>query len=123
MNNLISEDIGNPLRGIGPLGLENDEPWRSGILFSKFISTTIGIVTVVAIIWFIFLLITGAIGFMTAGGDKNAVETARKRLTNAIIGLVILIASLFVLVLIAYLIGLDMTTILSPNEFLERIWQ
>lgn len=122
MNDLIAENVGNPLRGFGPLGLEGRMAESGGGIFSQFITTIIGLLTVIAIIWFIFLLVTGAIGVMTAGGDKNALESARKRLTNAIIGLVVLIAALFILVLIAYLIGLDMNTILSPERFLEQVW-
>jgi hypothetical protein len=123
MNNLISQDVGEPFRGLGPLGLEGEEAWRGAVMFSAFMKSLLGILTVIAIIWFVLLLIMGAISIMTAGGDKNALEAARKKITNAIIGLVVLIAAIFILVFISYILGLDLTLILSPARFLETIWQ
>lgn len=44
----------------------------------------------IAIILFIFMVIFSALQWITSGGDKEKVASARGRLTNAIIGLVIL---------------------------------
>lgn len=91
--------------GFGPLGnVTSGEEAVS--TFSKFISSTIGIMTVVAILWFIFVFITGAIGIIGAGGDKAALEVAKKRIANGLIGLVVTIASIFIIKLIGYLIGI-----------------
>jgi hypothetical protein len=122
MKNLISQSIGQPLKGLGPLGLEGFDASSAGDKFSKFISTAIGLMTLIAFIWFLFLLITGAIGYMTAGGDKNAVQAAGKRFSNAIVGVVVLIAAIFILVLIGYLMGLDMRQVLDPGLFLSNVW-
>jgi hypothetical protein len=75
--------------------------------FSKFISSTIGIMTIIAIIWFVFIFITGAIAWMGAGGDKNALETAKKRITTGIIGLAITIIAVFIISLIGRLLGIE----------------
>ena len=42
---------------------------------------------------FIIFLIWGGIEWLTAGGDKTRVETAQKMISNAVIGLVVLVAS------------------------------
>lgn len=91
-------------KGFGPLGLGEGQEGVS--VFTTFISSTIGLMTVIAIIWFIFILITGAIGIMGAGGDKNALEGAKKKITSGLIGLIIVIISLFIIKLIGYLIGI-----------------
>ncbi len=92
-----------PFSGFGPLG----NPTGSGIgIFSKFLSSVIGLMTVIAIIWFVFVFITGAIGMITAGGDKAAVESARKRITTGLIGLVVVIAAIFIIDLVGSLIGI-----------------
>lgn len=89
--------------GFGPLG----NPSGSGIdTFTSFISSAIGLMTIIAFIWFIFLLITGAIGIMTAGGDKQALEGARKKITNGITGLVVVIIATFILNLLGTLLGI-----------------
>jgi len=115
MKYLAQLDFGQ-LKGFGPLG----NPEGSGInLFSKFISTTIGLMTIIAIIWFAFVLITGAIGMMGAGGDKQAMESARKRITSGLIGLVVVIAAIFILDLVGTLFGIP--NILNIGELFEQI--
>ena len=117
MKHLAQLDFGE-LKGFGPLG----NPEGSGInLFSRFISTTIGLMTIVAIIWFAFVLISGAIGMMGAGGDKQAMESARKRITSGLIGLVVVIAALFILDLVGTIFGIP--NILNIGELFEQITQ
>ena len=103
-------------KGFGPLG----NPENSGIgTFSKFISSIIGLMTIIAILWFVFVLIGGAIGMIGAGGDKAAVESAKKRITTGLIGLVVVIAAVFILDLIGNLIGIP--NILNLVELFEQI--
>jgi hypothetical protein len=62
-----------------------------------------GLAFYIAILWrsvvtlggvaFIIFLIWGGIEWLTAGGDKGKIETAQKMISNALIGLVILIGS------------------------------
>ena len=73
----------------------------------------IGVMTVVAIIWFLFTLITGAISIIGSGGDKQALESARKKITTGVIGLVVVIASIFILDLIGTIFGIDFLDIFS----------
>jgi hypothetical protein len=106
--------------GFGKLGLKDgstaaDAPGT----FTTFISSVIGIMTVVAIIWFVFLLISGAIAYMSSGGDKAAIEGARKKIVNGVIGLVLVIIAVFVVSLIGYLLG--MPTILYFPLLLRTI--
>ena len=75
--------------------------------------------TIIAIIWFAFVLITGAIGMMGAGGDKQAMESARKRITSGLIGLVVVIAAIFILDLVGTLFGIP--NILNLGELFGQI--
>jgi hypothetical protein len=104
-----------PFKGIGPLGLENKSSGDAPQIFNKFISGTIGLMTIIAAIWFIFVFITGAVGIISSGGDKAALETARKKITSGLIGLVVVVAAVFTIELIGWLIGFDL--ILNPAEF------
>ncbi len=109
--------LNGPLRGFGPLGLEGGED--APTVFNQFISTTIGLMTILAIVWFILTLLSGAIGIITAGGDKGKLETARQRITNGLIGLVVVIAAVFIVDFIGTLMGIP--EILNPAEMLNRI--
>jgi len=99
MNKLTEIQLyeGKYLRGFGPLGLEENAPGEAGTIFNKFISTTIGLMSVIAFIYFTLIMVTGAYGIMSAGGDKQALETARKRLTSGITGVIVFIASVFII--------------------------
>ena len=107
MNDLASVPLGN-FGGIGPLGntagIDN-----SGLgAFNRFtgiLSLTIGLLTIVGGIWFTFQIITGALGWLGAGGDKAAVETARKRILNAVMGLIIVVFSYALIALVGTVLG------------------
>lgn len=93
-------------KGFGPLGLENTSAFNADVTFTTFISSAIGLVTIIAIIWFVFLVTTGSFAFMTAGGDKQSLETARKKIMSGLIGLMVCIFGIFIIRFIGYLIGI-----------------
>lgn len=118
---LAQIDLGQ-LRGLGPLGLET---FSSGTgvapsLFNLFISGVIGLMTVIALLWFTFNFIIGAIGIITSGGDKGKLESARERLTTGIIGVVVVVAAIFLVQLVGSLIGIG-NIILRPTEIIDFI--
>ena len=101
MNNKIA--VGNPINGFGALS-EGD----AGVAnLDRIISTGIGILTVIGVVFFMFNLITGAISIISAGGDKGKYEEARTKITNSIIGLVVVVAAFFVADVVMVLLGLD----------------
>lgn len=123
MKNLIALkpiDLGEPLRGIGPLGLEEATTGEGAVgTFTKFISSAIGLMTIIAIIWFVFLLVAGAIGIISSGGDKASLENSRKRITTGLVGLVVIVAAIFIIRLIGKLIGIP--NILDLPALFEQI--
>lgn len=122
MKNLIAADSiplypSSGFQGVGPLGLEGG-PGSAPSVFNNFITGAIGIMTIIAVIWFIFLLVSGAIGIISSGGDKTGLESSKKRITSGIIGLVVIIAAIFIIRLIAALLGIE--NILNPATFIEN---
>ena len=114
-NTKIAKTFGEVFQGFGDLGLEGKDPQTAPSIFNTFLSGAVGLLTVIAGIYFIFLLMIGAIGIMSAGGDKASMESARKKISTGLIGLVITISSIFIISLIGYLLGLD---ILHPFQAL-----
>ena len=55
----------------------------------------------------LLLLIAGGLGLMTSAGDPKKVESAQKRITNAIIGIVIIFASYWIIQLLSTLLGIE----------------
>jgi hypothetical protein len=69
----------------------------------------------IAISSFIYLL-WGAFQWVTSGGDKEAVSKAQKRITNALIGLLITFSIFAILYLVRWMFGIDLTgNIILPS--------
>ena len=91
----------------------------SGINIATIISTIVQILLIGAVVVALFFLIWGGIKWITSGGDKAKVESARSTIIGAIIGLVIAFAAFFVLNIVAQLFGLGSLTTLTLPTFLE----
>lgn len=101
----LSPDDG--FKGFGPLGLVGTSAAQAPVTFTSVISSTIGLLTIVAIIWFVIQLLIGAISVMSAGGDKNKVAEASGKIRNSLIGLVLAIIAIFIFSAVGYLFGID----------------
>lgn len=99
MNPLVAQVIENP---VGPSGFAG-----GGEFFAALVPGLIRIGFVVGVLVFFFVLLIGAIQWMTSGGDKAAVESARGKITNAIIGIIILFSLFAVLIIIGKFFKLD----------------
>lgn len=109
------EAIGQPLGGIGSLGSPGaDAPG----LFDKVISGAIGIMTIVAAVWFVLTFFTGAFAWISSGGDKAKLEMARKKIINGLVGIIIIILAIFIVDFVGNFLGFD---ILNPAALLENI--
>jgi amino acid transporter len=110
---------GNGLFGIGPLGLEGKDPTEAPTLFATFISSAIGIITLIGIIWFVFIFIMGAVGIITSGGDKNSLESAKKKISSGLIGLVVMLFAMLIIGFAGSIFGL--TNILNFTVLFELL--
>lgn len=106
---LLAVDLGT-LRGIGPLGGETEnfaaDPKTSLLRFNDFITLIVTLMTVIGFIWFIILIMTAAIAWLSSGGDKGKVQQAQKQITHGIIGIVIIISALFLIKLVEIVLGI-----------------
>ena len=74
-----------------------------GPLFQNIINAALVFAGVVAL----FFIIFSGIKFITPSGDPKQVEGARKTLTYAIIGLLVILFSFFIINLISYVTGVS----------------
>jgi hypothetical protein len=59
-------------------------------------------------------LVMGGLQMMTSGGDPKAMQDAKGKITNALIGFLIVFTSYWVVQIIGSLVGLQNTGFLSP---------
>ncbi len=71
------------------------------------VSVVIGLFTIVAGLWFLFQLILGGYAYMSAGGNKEKAQAASQKITQALIGLVIVVLAIFVINLLGYILNID----------------
>lgn len=121
MNKLTQINLfeGEGYKGFGPLGLDQKSAEDAPAIFTNFISSAIGLISVIAVIWFVFVLITGALGLITSGGDKNTAETSKKKITSGLIGLILTIIGVWLVRFVAFIFGLG--DVLDVGNLLELI--
>ena len=84
----------------------------------KMISNLIGLITVMGSLLFITYFILAGFKWLTAGGDSGRVQKARDQMIQAVMGLVLIIASYSIIGLIGTVFGL---TLLRPAEMLNAL--
>jgi len=73
-----------------------------GDLVSNLVTAAIVIGAIATLIY----MVMGGINYITSGGDAQKVESAQKHITNAIIGLVIIVAAYAIFTVIKALLGI-----------------
>ena len=100
MDNLISQVI-----NVSP-----PEQFRNlvNIDANKLVTIVIAFLFIIASLAFFFMLILGGIKWITSGGDKGKVESARSQITAGLIGLVIVFAAWAILNIIENFFGVNL---------------
>lgn len=120
MNNMLAENTKTDLGtigeggGLGPFGgVEFASGADAMTKLTGVVSAVIGFLTVVAAMWFFIQVVLGGISWITAGGDKAKLTTARDKISNAFVGLVVVVAGWGIVALAGQFFGWD--NILNPD--------
>jgi NADH:ubiquinone oxidoreductase subunit 6 (subunit J) len=81
--------------------------------FENLFSRVLTIVMVLAALLVLFYLVWGGIDWITSGGDKGKTESARNKITAAVIGLIIVAASYAIFQLVLTFLGTSATELNS----------
>src|SRR5664279_3541849 len=79
------------------------------------VGAAVTFILIVAVLIALFFLIIGGIRWITSGGDKAKVDSARQTITAAIIGLVIAFLAFFILALALSFFGLSLSNLTLPR--------
>jgi len=113
----LMEVVANQISQAGNQGITNsalDESVKnlSGTEFlNKLLPNLIGLSFVVGIIIFVGIIIVGAIQWIISGGDKVGIESAKGKITNAVIGIVILFSVFAIISLVENFFGIDIMSV------------
>ena len=92
---------------LGP-NLSNMDPQT---FFGNLIPAILSLLFVIGIVAFVFYLIMGGIQWITAGGDKGKLEVAKQHLTQAMIGITILLSFFAILNLTECFFGIGLRAV------------
>lgn len=88
----------------------------SAAKFGALLGNIINLIFIIAIIAALFYLIYGGIKWLTSEGDKSSVEAARQHIIAAIVGLIIVFMSYFILnVVVTFFTGTGLGNIQLPS--------
>jgi len=103
-----SEGIRNPV--INPRVGQGEGIAIINLLINNFITTAFIVGVVVAL----FFLISGAIGWITSGGDKESLQKSQKKITSALIGLFVLFCLYAIIRLVGDILGINLLKLTLP---------
>lgn len=101
---LIAQRINNT--ALGSFGNQTGESF-----LSKLLPALISAMLVVGVVVFLFVFLSGAIAWITSGGDKGKLEGAKQTLSNALIGLTLLLGFYAIVSLIECFFGIGLRQI------------
>jgi hypothetical protein len=83
------------------------------------LSAVIGFLTIVAGLLFIFHFVVGALNWVSAGGEQGKIQKARDKMTQGVVGLVVIVISYALIGIVGSVVGLDL---LRPGkQIYERL--
>ncbi len=110
--------LGGTLEGI-PGAYNPDLSDQGTGALTKIFSNTLGVFTIVAGLMFILNFILGGLSWLTASGKSDQVEKAKKKMTDAAIGLIIVVAAYSIAFIIGEILGFK---ILDPGKYIKNLW-
>ena len=85
---------------------------KSGLeFFQELVPNLVGLAFVIGALVFFFIMIIGAIQWISSGGDKAAIEGARGKIANALVGVVILFGLFALLKVLEDFFGINILTL------------
>jgi cytochrome bd-type quinol oxidase subunit 2 len=119
MKNLLADyGVTKPLGDVKPLPNSYDPGTDINTAtqtFTDIFSNAFGVFTLVAGLMFILYFILGGISWITSGGERDKIEKAKQQMTNAVIGLIIMVAAYGIAFIVGKVLGIN---ILDPSEYI-----
>ncbi len=105
-------DLTNPVL---PPSLGSGTKEQGATIIGKLISNIGGLFFIFAFCLTFLYLLTGGLSWLTSGGDKSKLETAKDKITNALVGLVIVAAAYAIFTLVGQFLGLNVKALRIPS--------
>jgi hypothetical protein len=99
-------DLGNPGDPFSPI---------VGLRVQDWIRFGVRALLIIGLVGFFIYLLVGAVQWILSGGDKEGVEKAKKKITQSMIGLAILLSAFAIIYLVGVIFKTDLTKFEIPT--------
>ena len=107
MTHLLAQNLKNPAI-VDELGNLSSDFSRGGSALSLFIANLISLAFGLVGLVLLIMLLRGGYQYITAGGDKDALQKSVKTMTTAFIGAVILLSTFAIIQIVEVLFGISL---------------
>ncbi|MBI3380213.1 hypothetical protein HY029_05660 [Candidatus Gottesmanbacteria bacterium] len=107
MKIFLAEDI-PPINNPVLPNIANKKSGDAPTVFGNIIAVIVGTMLIIATLLALFQLLQGGFEWITSGGDKTGLENAQHRITNALVGLLIVFAAWAFYLVILQILGLSL---------------
>lgn len=114
MTNLLAQ-IRNPVLPNDIGGAVQPSVDMGGAAVGNFVSAIVGGMIIIAFIMSLLYLLTGGFMWITSGGDKTNLESARNKIIHAIVGFIVIAAIWAIMTLVGQFVGLDFKKLPIPS--------
>jgi len=90
-------------------------PGSAGGGFAFYIAQLWRTIVILGGIAFLLYFIWGSLEWLMSGGDKQKLESARSKITNGLIGLILLVASVAIAIFLGQVLNIDLLNIVWPT--------
>jgi len=104
----IQFDIGEAAQNILPYADDVVAEGGGGQVVANIISSLLSVALVVGAIALLLFLVWGAIEWITAGGDSGKIEKARTRITQSIVGILVLSSVIAIFMVVQNILGVSL---------------
>lgn len=111
-------DIGEGLTPISPYQEGSADNATVLTNLETIISNVLGLLTVLAGLFFVMIFFLAAFKWLSAGGDSSKVQKARDEMVQAVLGLVVIVAAYGIIGIIGTIVGIN---ILQPAQQLLEL--
>lgn len=110
--------LGSGIQGAGPLGDPDNFDSGIGSFFNVQFSNIIGFFTIIGGLFFIVQMLSAGFDWIMAGGEKGKLDSAKQKMINSSIGLLIMVLGLAIIGIIGGVFGID---ILNPGTMFDNL--
>lgn len=111
MSNALAQIVNPVLPGALGSGGQEAGPPAIGAL----ISSIVGVFLILAFVSTLLYMLLGGLDWITSAGDKSKLQSARDKITNALVGMVVVGASWAVMMIASNFLGLDFPNLPIPT--------